>query len=579
MWNPGYGGGKGVGVKSAAGAFFAQLPHDVLDRREVLLVNLLKGVANAMQDLLPRGVSLQEWAQERIPNESAAAINGSGLVYVAPHRPRAPRFPGGPAVNQPLVAQKGSSMAGKGQLGGNVGKGQSLHVPGVPQAPGSGPVDAQKGQGKGQPVENGAPSEATVAFLSSLPQDGFTPDEEVLRTAILDFLSDEKRCIKQTVLDSIRSQQHINELVKRCLPKKVKLKDWIEHRIGGEVDIEDESATGKVFIQIKMNPHERKQAWFRSLPEGPGALSHDEQKIKNVMVKLISNWSPFDAKGKERSPDPPLNIITQDAEIRELATKILKKFPFREWIEKRMSHVFELDGPQNSGQYLVRLVPGALDKKDDSSGTREERREAFLDGLPDDGFTEQEDSLRNAVLDFLTSWTEPYPPTFQTLGSNQEIHQAKKEFLFVPGRKKPECTIQEWIERRIGGEVDILPDASGKMRLGLAGQLDVSNIPESELQDQNRKKGKDHDGANAGQPKASGHVPKAKVPVVPSSQFTGQKRKAEVKQEQIEGQAQKVARLSPMVKGKGSSKGGAPMMAIGNSKGAMGTPPKWGKGK
>eukprot|EP00746_Dinoflagellata_sp_MGD_P042848 gnl/MRDRNA2_/MRDRNA2_20388_c0_seq1.p1 gnl/MRDRNA2_/MRDRNA2_20388_c0~~gnl/MRDRNA2_/MRDRNA2_20388_c0_seq1.p1 ORF type:complete len:313 (+),score=56.29 gnl/MRDRNA2_/MRDRNA2_20388_c0_seq1:33-941(+) len=73
----------------AAETFFSQLPTDGLCCDELHLLEAFQQLANATRALqLPRGVSLQEWADRRVPDSSIDAVNASGLVYVAPRQPR-----------------------------------------------------------------------------------------------------------------------------------------------------------------------------------------------------------------------------------------------------------------------------------------------------------------------------------------------------------------------------------------------------------------------------------------------------------------------------------------------------------
>lgn len=69
----------------AAETFFAQLPPNGLRCDELHLLEAFQQLANATKALqLPRGVSLQEWADRRVPDSEIDAVNASGLVYVAP---------------------------------------------------------------------------------------------------------------------------------------------------------------------------------------------------------------------------------------------------------------------------------------------------------------------------------------------------------------------------------------------------------------------------------------------------------------------------------------------------------------
>ena len=74
-------------------AFFQQCPATELTDVEVKLLNSLINVSEALQAALPKSVSLQEWAEERIPNGFEEQVNSSSLVYVGPSRADTPRMP------------------------------------------------------------------------------------------------------------------------------------------------------------------------------------------------------------------------------------------------------------------------------------------------------------------------------------------------------------------------------------------------------------------------------------------------------------------------------------------------------
>ena len=74
-------------------AFFRQCPATELTDVEVQLLNSLISVSEAVQAALSKGVSLQEWAEKRIPNGFEEQVNRSSLVYVGPSRADTPRMP------------------------------------------------------------------------------------------------------------------------------------------------------------------------------------------------------------------------------------------------------------------------------------------------------------------------------------------------------------------------------------------------------------------------------------------------------------------------------------------------------
>ena len=62
--------------------FFAGLPVDCFTEYEDDILDVLQLLSNLMSTWFPRSVSLQEWADRRIPPNLASSLNGSGIIYV-----------------------------------------------------------------------------------------------------------------------------------------------------------------------------------------------------------------------------------------------------------------------------------------------------------------------------------------------------------------------------------------------------------------------------------------------------------------------------------------------------------------
>lgn len=66
-----------------AEAFFAQLPATDLSPAEASLLRALLALGDAAIALgLPAGVSLQEWAERRVPGRCVGQVNATGLVFI-----------------------------------------------------------------------------------------------------------------------------------------------------------------------------------------------------------------------------------------------------------------------------------------------------------------------------------------------------------------------------------------------------------------------------------------------------------------------------------------------------------------
>ena len=74
-----------------AESFFAKLPGDSLSPEEARLLKALLALGEAACALgLPAGVSLQEWAERRVPGEWVGAVNATGLVFIPGKNDRPP---------------------------------------------------------------------------------------------------------------------------------------------------------------------------------------------------------------------------------------------------------------------------------------------------------------------------------------------------------------------------------------------------------------------------------------------------------------------------------------------------------
>merc|ERR1712113_387272 len=97
-------------------------------------------------------------------------------------------------------------------------------------------------------------------------------------------------------------------------------------------------------------------------------------------------------------------------------------------------------------------------------------------GLPEGDFTPEEDQLRDALLVFIEGWTGVDPPTLSNAGSVPEVQEARAALL----PKGCGVSLREWIDHRIGGEVETMPcgTMNAQIAIGLRGQLDKDAVAE-----------------------------------------------------------------------------------------------------
>merc|ERR1712100_688612 len=96
-----------------------------------------------------------------------------------------------------------------------------------------------------------------------------------------------------------------------------------------------------------------------------------------------------------------------------------------------------------------------------------------FDDLPEDGFTPDEEKMREALFDFIERWRDG-TPSLSDAGADEGIKRARMALL----PKELGISLKDWIERRVGGEIDTLrADDSGQTFIGFAGQLgDIDDI-------------------------------------------------------------------------------------------------------
>merc|ERR1719178_249128 len=100
-----------------------------------------------------------------------------------------------------------------------------------------------------------------------------------------------------------------------------------------------------------------------------------------------------------------------------------------------------------------------------------DKKEQFFASLPEDSFLPEEEDLRDTLLAFLGKWTGSEPPSLSDAGSDAEIRRTRPGVL----PKGCQVSLKDWIERRIGGEIELAvdPRGSGQWLFGLRGALEL----------------------------------------------------------------------------------------------------------
>ena len=226
----------------AAVAFLSSLP-DELCTDELALAGVLARAGAIAARFLPPSVTLQAWAEKRIPDHLIEKVNASGVVYVA--RNAGPRFELRPALPAPPPPPAPSPQPRPPP---------SPPPQQTPQGQPSSSIGLRSGSGKRLKVDFDI-----THFLSSLPNDELAPEEVALREELIVHL-ERKRVKAQRAakrkntntavrLSDVQRFEGMNvPLATLQLPMEYLL-DWISARIGSDIEIsydDQESALLKV---------------------------------------------------------------------------------------------------------------------------------------------------------------------------------------------------------------------------------------------------------------------------------------------------------------------------------------------
>jgi len=439
-------------MSAARARFFSKLPADELTPMEhALRKALLKSIDACSATPFP----LIEWIDRRIGGEIETRRNESGSYEIFP------RGSNPPPVEGP---RKGSQVG-----------------------------------------------ETKEAFFSSLPGEAFAPPEEALRDAIFEFLAS-WRSPELATLQQMSDYPEVKRRQAAFLPKTVPLRDWIEHRIGAEIEFRPGGHGRSEVIHLTEIARETVIAKLAQIqargmapmgfggpmpmghppplghlppPPGYGAPPHaippgtkgedffaklpgdellpGEMELRAAVLAWIERWSQTRPITRPPGSPPQLSDTGADAEIRRARAAVLpKSVKLAEWIERRIGGEVELRSVANGQQEVYLRGTAPPEGRGRVAGAQE--REAFFAALPEEAFSEAEETLRAALLDFLDRWSGVAPPALSDAAVDEAVAEAKG-FL-------PKGVLKEWIDRRIGGEIETQLDGpKGQAIFGKRGEL------------------------------------------------------------------------------------------------------------
>lgn len=388
---------------------------------------------------LPQGVSLKDWVQRRIGGEVAIKKNGRGqlVLDLAPH-------------TQQEVVEKHQRMQAY-------------------QPPEATPKEAQ--------------ALTREAFFMDLPADELLPAEHALREALLDWL---RNCTRRggatPMLSDIGQDKAIMHTRSVLLPPKVPLREWIDRRIGGEIELRPVGTNGQFEVHERGGPPRgrapagppRPQA--EEEPRGPMKSRGAPREATDFLGTLQGKLSPLESKLRSAVLDflgrdgpgmrPLLSDALEDPAIKALQAKLLPAgVPLRLWIHHRIGTEVRAWKEKDGDEAFVLI---SHDEWLEEQQGREDKKEQFFAELPDGEFTPEEEALRGALLDFLDQWKGPEPPTLSNAGGSAEVQRCRAAVL-PSSLKVIGVSLKEWITRRIGAEIELGKDSMGQITFSHTG--------------------------------------------------------------------------------------------------------------
>eukprot|EP00928_Gymnodinium_smaydae_P054920 TRINITY_DN38602_c0_g1_i1.p1 TRINITY_DN38602_c0_g1~~TRINITY_DN38602_c0_g1_i1.p1 ORF type:complete len:660 (-),score=125.75 TRINITY_DN38602_c0_g1_i1:215-2050(-) len=333
-------------------------------------------------------------------------------------------------------------------------------------------------------------------FFNGLPSDGFTVDEERLRGALLKFL-EEWRLAWCPSLSDAGGDPEVRRWRNMLLPKSlpVSMKEWIEKRVGGEIStMEDPYNRRGVLLgfpgrleemaKVEKEPtskgakgkgkggdepkggkpdSERLQskeidAFLNSLPEGE--LKDEELVLREALLEHLS----------ERDAPASIDEVAADPGIADFVAALLPEdVPLRAWVQGRIGAEVDVFRQHKDGQWMIENREAHQKRKEEALDERSKAKDAFFDALPADGFSPEETRLREALLKFMSFYSEGWA-LFNDACQDYEVKRSKDKLL----PKGCPVNFKAWVENRIGGELELLLDKrDNQMLIGFVGKVEA----------------------------------------------------------------------------------------------------------
>jgi len=203
----------------------------------------------------------------------------------------------------------------------------------------------------------------------------------------------------------------------------------------------------------------RRLEYFASLP---AALTDREETLRAALLEVAA-----------RLGNVRLSLVAQDPSVKDakVALDMPKGVGLGQWIQQRIPEDFTLLTPESSCGEPMLIAAGSDMGADahQASAEADQAIEDFYMGLPTDEFLPEELTLREKILDALSSAGGSAKLSTLTRGEySKDVHFARAAVL------PKGAPLLGWIERRMGSEVRVSQDDRGANVAELIGEAAAS---------------------------------------------------------------------------------------------------------
>ena len=320
--------------RQAAEAFFARLPENDFEEPEIELLSLLQRISTVVDSLLPRSVTLQSWAERRIPQDLANTVNNSGVIYIASASKAST-----PIQTDALILAGATSLQDTTAAPSETDCATYYHS-----------VLESKAERSELMT-----SEESLKFLESLPHDTYLFWEHDLRQVLLCYR--EHSLMNDpgagSPIAQVEKFPSVSTAMKPLIDAGVPLRDWIELRMFEELEVREEAEEGTVMVfapETETQKQERRgkmqlvrEEFFDNLPDD--SFTSEELVLYKAIHNFLLAW-----KG-QNSPSP--SQACQDPDIVHAKHKLLPfEVSLNQWCELRLSDDIKLWRVPNGQAYF-----------------------------------------------------------------------------------------------------------------------------------------------------------------------------------------------------------------------------------